>query len=131
MARVIAIVVLILLPQFAFAERYALLVGAAHFPNAPSIPALDGPVNDVEALRAELPRTWKIPADKITVLLEKAASRDAILAALDATVAKAVAGDEVLIYYTGYGAAAVENFGYRQLSQFWHGHWNCDRQGES
>jgi len=106
MARLLAIVVLILLPQFAFAERYALLVGAAHFPNAPKIPSLDGPINDVEALRAELLRSWKVSSDKITVLLENAASRDAILAALEATIARTVSGDEVILYYSGYGTSA-------------------------
>jgi len=105
MARLLAILVLVFLPQFAFAERYALLVGAAHFPNSPKIPPLEGPINDVEAMRAELVRSWKVPADKVTVLVEKAASRDAILAALDATTTKAVSGDEVLVYYSGYGTS--------------------------
>jgi hypothetical protein len=106
MLRILAIVLLMLLPQVAHAERYALLIGAAHFPNAPKIPPLDGPVNDVEALRAELLRSWKVSPDKITVLVEQAASRNAILAALDAMIAKAVAGDEVLLYYSGHGTSA-------------------------
>ena len=105
MTRLVAIVFLILLPQIAHAERYALLVGAAHFPNAPSIPSLDGPANDVEALRAELLRAWKTSPDRISVLVDRAASRDGILAALDATAAKAVSGDEVLLYYSGYGTS--------------------------
>jgi len=105
-AALLAIVFLIFVPQVAHAERYALLIGAAHFPNAPKIPPLDGPVNDVEALRAELLRSWKVAPDKITVLVEQAATRKAILAALDATVAKAVAGDEVLLYYSGHGTSA-------------------------
>src|SRR5262249_42853486 len=85
--RLFAICLRMPLPQLAYAERYALLIGAAHFPNAPKIPSLDGPVNDVEALRAELLRSWKIAPDKITVLVEQAASRNAILSALDTMVA--------------------------------------------
>jgi len=108
MARLLAIAFLILLPQIAHAERYALLVGVAHFPHAPKIPSLDGPVNDVEALRAELLRSWKVPADKMAVLVEAAASRGAVLAALDATVARAISGDEVVLYYSGYGTSALD-----------------------
>ena len=49
----------------------ALLIGASKFPNAPGISSLDGPVNDIESLRAELIANWKVPAQNIVVLLNE------------------------------------------------------------
>jgi len=88
------------------AERYALLVGAGEFPNAPKISSLAGPANDVEALRQELVRNWSVAAPNITALVNATSTREAILAELTRIAAKAKSGDVVIFYYSGHGTSA-------------------------
>ena len=63
-------------------ENHALLVGVPSTPLAPAIAPLEGPGNDVAALRQAL-GDWGFSAGRIRTLVGRSASRDGILDALD------------------------------------------------
>ncbi len=59
------------------AERYAVLVGVSK--DNPSVPAdspvlLQGPGNDVMAMRAELSKNWRFKSENIAILLDAKAA---------------------------------------------------------
>lgn len=83
------------------AERFALLVGVNAYPDAPEIPALAGPENDVALMQGVLAGLWRDIA--ITTLTGPAARRAAILGALDDLARRAGPGDEVTVYLAGHG----------------------------
>ncbi|RZS57114.1 caspase family protein [Sphaerotilus mobilis] len=96
-----------LLPQTAMAKRLALLVGVSHYDKLPQS-RLEGPVHDVAALRDVLQRRWGYaPADVVT-LVDRQASRAAILRELAALQQRSQPGDEVLIYFSGHGTSALD-----------------------
>jgi hypothetical protein len=70
--------------------------------------ALSGPPNDVEALRLALIRKWQVPEGNVEVLVNAAASRSAILQAIDRMINRAVSGDVVVLYYSGHGTSASD-----------------------
>src|SRR5688572_6458856 len=81
-----ALVVLLVLglPAAALAQgrKHALLVGVGRYAHMPKA-SLEGPANDVAALKALLVGQWGFEAKDVRVLLDEAASRAAILAAVD------------------------------------------------
>ena len=88
--------------------RRALLVGVSDYPAENGVPDLGGPVNDVRLVESLLKRAWGDGA-AIGLLTtggpaDATPTRAAILAALDALVADAGVGDDVLIYLAGHGA---------------------------
>ena len=103
----------------AWAEtRRALLVGIARYQPAttatdPATPLvtdrawtdLDGPINDVEALRAMLVAKYGFAPENIRVLRDAEASREGILAAIrDHLIAPAKPEDLHLFYFAGHGS---------------------------
>lgn len=101
-------------PAGAATVRRALLVGidtySAFRPRAGESPPdrlwgdLDGAVRDVEGIRSLLTLKFGFPAESITTLTDKAATREAILGGLEALAAASGPGDVVLFYYAGHGS---------------------------
>lgn len=86
-------------------RRVALLVGVGSYADA-VVPALEGPAHDVAAVQAALEAHWGFRAADIEVLMDAAATRAGILAALDRLQARTAAGDEVFVYFSGHGTSA-------------------------
>ena len=84
--------------------RWALLVGINQYPEFGSAVDLEGCVNDVEIMRDALVKRFGFPDDKVAVLTDAQATRDAILSAMETLVRNAVHGDEVVFYYSGHGS---------------------------
>lgn len=78
--------------------RYALCIGINDYPGTGS--DLSGCVNDVRDWSAEL----KSRGFQVRTLLDRAATGEAIRAAIRDTVAKAAKGDLVVIQYSGHGS---------------------------
>lgn len=85
------------------ASRRALLIGVSHY--AAGIGPLEGPQYDVESLRNVLATTWGFPQSGITTLVNGAATRDAILAAMDSLASRVQSGDSVFIFFSGHGTS--------------------------
>jgi hypothetical protein len=94
-------------PQ-ALAERYALLVGISEYPGLGKDLQLNGPQNDIPAMRALLTqrgfdsRNVEILADGVQGA--GVPTRQAIMAALDGVVARAHSGDYVYLHFAGHGS---------------------------
>jgi uncharacterized caspase-like protein len=90
----------------AFAERYALLAGISHYAN----PALDleGPAEDVPALRRLLVERHGFAERNVMVLVDAAATRQGILDRLTGLVAGMHDGDYLMFYFSGHGTSAFD-----------------------
>jgi Caspase domain/Domain of unknown function (DUF4384) len=87
------------------AERYAILAGVGDYKGG--IRPLEGPAEDISVLRQMLLEQQYAP-DNITVLLNSAATKRNILAALDSTVARLKSGDHLFFYFSGHGTSAFD-----------------------
>ncbi len=87
-----------------FSQGHALLIGVGTYHNEPR---LNVPITaaDAEAVAAVLraPAFCGYPDAQVKVLHDATASRDGILAALDALAARAGEGDTVLLFFCGHG----------------------------
>ena len=88
------------------AESRALLVAVPRVTDIPEINSLEGPENDVAALRRTLIDHWGFRGDRIRTLGGPEATRGAILGALDRLADETIAGDHVLVYFSGHGVSA-------------------------
>lgn len=88
-------------------RRVALLVGISDYPGA--VHHLDGPANDVAAMRSVLERRWRFKPTDIRTLLDVQATRAAILGELRDLQRRSAAGDEVVIYLSGHGTSAFSD----------------------
>lgn len=86
-------------------QKMALLVGVG---KNPAFTALQGPQQDVAALREVLSTKW---AYEVESLVDAEATRSAVLDALTRLERRTRAGDEVLIYISGHGTSALDWFG--------------------
>ena len=86
-------------------RRVALLVGIGQYADA-LVPPLEGPAHDVAAVQAALQAHWGFEPADVEVLLDAAASRAGILAALQRLLTRTAAGDEVFVYFSGHGTSA-------------------------
>ena len=95
--------------------RRALIIGINDYPRLTSdsalarigrdhIPALQGSVNDAIAMRDLLTARFGFDAGHIALLLDTAATRAAILAAIHRLTADAQPGDVVFFFYAGHGS---------------------------
>jgi hypothetical protein len=95
------------LPGHAFAARYAILVGVSQYA-ADSHMNLDGPAQDIPALKKALLANQGFQEQDITVLLDRDATRKAILDRLAERVQAMKAGDYLLFYFGGHGTSAFD-----------------------
>ena len=86
------------------AGRWALLIGIDHYPKLASNWQLGGCVNDVQIMKDALVRRFGFGEEEISTLLNEQATRDGILAALDALVERAGQDDVVVFHYSGHGS---------------------------
>ena len=88
----------------AFPQGHALLIGVGSYAHAP---AMNVPVTvaDAQAIAGILgnPAYCGYPADQVRLLFDATATRDSVLAALEALAAKATEDDTVLVFYAGHG----------------------------
>ena len=84
--------------------RWALLIGINHYPHFPPDWQLEGCGNDVAVLRDALSRRFGFREDQIAVLRDEQATREGILAAMEALVRRAGKDDEVVFFYSGHGS---------------------------
>ena len=83
-------------------KRWALLIGINTYPFLGEV-NLDGSVNDALGYKAVLQERFDFPEENITLLLDEAATHEAILNALDRLVAVSQDGDQVVLSYSGHG----------------------------
>lgn len=88
------------------AARHALLVGVADYGSPRH--NLEGPVNDVLALRDVLVRRWGVPAGNVQTLTDAQATRANILRALQGLQARTAAGDEIVVFFSGHGTSSLD-----------------------
>jgi len=81
--------------------RRALLIGINKYAE---LPWLSGSRNDVGVMKEILIRRYGFTEDNITTLFDEAATRAAILEALENFVAKVGPNDTVLVHYSGHGS---------------------------
>jgi hypothetical protein len=86
--------------------RWALLIGIDRYSRLGETAQLSGCENDVEVIGQILIDRFAFPADHVVKLVNEAATRTAILGAMDALVATVVRGDVVVLHYSGHGSQA-------------------------
>jgi hypothetical protein len=86
-------------------QKRALLIGIDKYPK---LTQLEGCVNDVQLMRGILQDNFGFPPENITLLANDQATRDAILAALDALVERTGQDDVVVIHYAGHGSQMTD-----------------------
>lgn len=95
-------------------QRYALLIGISDYRAERK---LEGPGNDVEALRQTLIERGGFRPEHITVLKNGRATRAAVTQALAHLVEVSAPGDHVFIYYSGHGISAQSSLPDRSLTR--------------
>lgn len=96
--------VLILCAGSAEAARHALLVGIGDYPG--NALDLSGPKYDVEALQDVLVQHWQFEPGDITILMDRDATKKAVLNELRALKQRSAPGDQLFFYYSGHGTSA-------------------------
>ena len=82
----------------------ALVIGIGTYASLPEKMFLEGPKNDAPLIEKLLKEKLGYPADSIRVLLDKDASRAAILASIDEWLVQGTQpGDRVYLYFSGHG----------------------------
>lgn len=104
-AFIVSLLLLLLLPLPAYAARHALLIGINSYPN---VTALEGPVNDAQALKKTLVSTYGFPQANIKVLLNSDATKKRILEAMSELLNSTKPGDFIFIYFSGHGTSALD-----------------------
>lgn len=88
--------------------KRALLIGIDKYPR---LNQLTGCVNDVQLMRSILQESFGFLPEHVTLLTDAQATRDGILAALDALVDGAGQGDIVVVHYAGHGSQMTDREG--------------------
>jgi caspase domain-containing protein len=105
-------------PDLAAQTRRALLIGINHYTAPPGsdtagwvgpsgralVPNLDGAVNDVASMQDLLRARFGFDPAHMRSLTDSAATRDAIVAAIEQLIADAQSGDVVVFFYAGHGS---------------------------
>jgi len=86
--------------------RWALLIGIDQYPRLPESWQLSGCANDVETMAQLLIDRFGFPGEQVIKLVDVAAKRADILAAIDSLVARVGRGDCVVVHYSGHGSQA-------------------------
>ncbi len=90
------------------ARRVALLVGVGDYPAFGKAGALEGPLNDVAAMKATLVRRLDVAEADIRTLTDARATRFNILAELRALKERSSAGDHIVVYFSGHGTSRLD-----------------------
>ena len=85
-------------------NKWALLIGIDRYAHLGARYQLNGCVNDAELMARILQDHFGFPAQRVTLLRDEEATRDAILAAMDALVERVGDDDIVVIQYSGHGS---------------------------
>lgn len=85
-------------------NKRALLVGVNKYPNLPLYSQLSGCVNDALSMRRVLEEAFDFPAPNIQVLLDEAATEQAIRGAMERLVEDCGEGDIVVFHFSGHGS---------------------------
>ncbi|MCP3395302.1 caspase family protein [Bradyrhizobium sp. CCGB12] len=80
---------------------------------------MDGPLNDIDAVRRVLTSRFGVPGGNITILRNRQATHSQIRAAFAALNAKINADDWVYIHYSGHGSVASDPNDPRGEDQTW------------
>ena len=91
----------------AHAKNIALLMGVSDYGNPRS--NLEGPVNDVNAMRDVLIERWGFARADVQTLIDAQASKPGIMQALRDLMTRSKPGDEVFIYFSGHGTSALNS----------------------
>ncbi|HEV3460035.1 MAG TPA: caspase family protein [Thermoanaerobaculia bacterium] len=89
-------------------NRWALLIGIDRYDNFPPHAQLEGCVNDVDAMAGMLINRFSFPAGNVERLLNGAATRAGILAALGGLSDRVGPDDVVVIHYSGHGSRKAD-----------------------
>jgi hypothetical protein len=92
--------------QLQAASSWALLVGIDRYLRLDKRYQLAGCVNDVNAMAQLLIDRFGFPSDRVTKLVDAAATRQEILAAMNRLVTQVGHGDAVVFHYSGHGSQA-------------------------
>ena len=88
------------------ATRSALIVGVGNYAS-PEVTPLEGVPFDIVSARA-IARAMGIPDQRITVLRDEQATKEAVLAALERMAASITAGSRAFVYFSGHGTRWYE-----------------------
>lgn len=88
-------------------RQHALLVGVANYASA-DVPALEGPANDVAAMRTALVERLGMQPAQVRTLVNAEATRVAIMSELNELLRRSRPGDTVLVYFSGHGTSALD-----------------------
>lgn len=92
----------------AAATKHALLIGISDYAHT-GVPDLEGPRNDVESLRNALLANWGFKQQNVDVLINDAATGNAIRESLHSLLNRSVPGDHVFIYFSGHASSWFDN----------------------
>ncbi len=108
MNRLLLLVLILLLTTVpAVSENYALLAGVGSYLNYPQS-TLEGPPNDVRALREVLVQNWGFRRQNVETLIDAQATRRSILDSLRRLRDRVKAGDQVFLYFSGHGTSSYD-----------------------
>ncbi|KAJ2925983.1 hypothetical protein H1R20_g11114, partial [Candolleomyces eurysporus] len=87
---------------------FALIIGIDDYTQEPEFRKLNGAVHDADSIRNWLIKDFNVPSSQIRDLRDKAATRKAIIEALEglSTDSRIQRDDPILIYYAGHGTEA-------------------------
>ncbi len=88
------------------ATRSALIVGVGNYAS-PEVTPLEGVPFDIVSARA-IARAMGIPDQRITVLRDEQATKEAVLAALERMAASVTPGSRAFVYFSGHGTRWYE-----------------------
>jgi hypothetical protein len=89
-------------------NKWALLIGINQYPKLARRYQLSGCANDVEAMASILRDNYGFPDNHLAALKDGQATREGILAAMDALVGQVAEDDIVVIHYSGHGSQMTD-----------------------
>lgn len=91
--------------------KWAVVIGIDAYSKLDDRYQLSGCVNDAELMAHVLEHNFGFPAGNITLLRNEAATRDGILAALDALADRVGENDVAVVHYSGHGSQMTDREG--------------------
>ena len=85
-------------------NKHALIIGVDHYPNLDPQYQLSGCVNDARLIRQVLTQRFGFAEEAITSLHNEAATRTAIMAAMERLLSEIAADDVVFFHFSGHGS---------------------------